>query len=84
MKRSQAKLSALLETASIRVKSAQDDVDKCKFMRGKTRRSVESVLAHIKKEEALLLDLLGFMRNFAAQAPRLYSGGAKIQLDAER
>ena len=62
MKRSQAKLSALLETASIRVKSAQDDVDKCVSIRGKKRRSVESVLAHIKKEEALLLDLLRFMR----------------------
>jgi hypothetical protein len=62
-KRSQAKLSALLETAAERVKQAQADVDKCTCKTTKKRRSsVDRALADIKKEEALLLDLLRLMR----------------------
>jgi len=61
-KRSQAKLSALLETAAERVKQAQADVDKCTCKHGKRKGSVDRALADIKKEEALLLDLLRFMR----------------------
>ena len=61
-KRSQAKLSALLETASARVKDAQADVDKCTCKRGKRKRGVDRALASVKKEEALLLDLLRLMR----------------------
>ena len=61
-KRSQAKLSALLETAGARVKQAQDDFDKCTCKNSKKKRRVDSALADIKKEEALILDLLRFMR----------------------
>jgi hypothetical protein len=62
-KRSQAKLSALLETAAERVEQAQADVDKCTCKSTKKKRSrVDRALADIKKEEALLLDLLRFMR----------------------
>lgn len=60
--RSQAKLSALLETAGARVNQAQGDFDKCTCKNSKKKRSVDRALADIKKEEALLLDLLRFMR----------------------
>ena len=44
-KRLQAKLSALLETASKRVKDAQYAVDKCTCRNGKKKRSVDRALA---------------------------------------
>jgi Holliday junction resolvase-like predicted endonuclease len=61
-KRSQAKLSALLQTASERVKNAQSGVDKCTRKSGKEKRGVDSALASAKRDEALLLDLLRLMR----------------------
>ena len=70
----------MLETASKRVKDAQYAVDKCTCRNGKKKRSVDRALADIKKEEALLLDLLRFIEN----ALRLHSAGTKLHLDAER
>ena len=53
----------MLETAAERVEQAQADVDKCTCKSTKKKRSrVDRALADIKKEEALLLDLLRFMR----------------------
>ena len=52
-KRSQAKLSALLETASKRVKDAEIAFNTCIYKSGKEKNRVERAVNAVKKEEAL-------------------------------
>ena len=61
-KRSQAKLSTLLETAKMRVEQAQANVDTCRYKTGKQKQNLDKILTLVKGEEALLLDLLHYMR----------------------
>jgi len=61
-KRYQAKLSDLLKTAKERVDAVQNAVDQSASKASKTKRGLIIQLSHVKKEEALLLDLLRFMR----------------------
>jgi hypothetical protein len=70
-KRSQAKLSDLLETAVNRVKAVQDAVEKSTLRAGrmgkkksgtKKNRNLIKKLVDVKKEEELILDLHLFMR----------------------
>jgi hypothetical protein len=61
-KRSQAKLSDLLKTAQERVEAAQIALAQCTCKTGRTINGLITKLTDIKKEEALLLDLLRLMR----------------------